>query len=784
VRLYQPAPAIVIPEDAGERDAGGTAWTLASRMAEDRAARRGFVSPTPGRLEFALLDVRSPAAPISFRADGLLVLAVALVTLAVQWPLRLRMISMIDEGAILQVSAEILNGRLPYRDAIHYAFPGIFYVLAGAFAVAGTSTETARAVACGLFAVTTVAAYLIARWWYGRAGACGVVLLFLIYRLWAYPHWQMVSYSTLAIACLLPAAWLVGEAFGRRGRWRLVVAGLAVGGAILAKQDSGGLGAVALTLGILVAGPGILRERVRDAAWLVAGAAAVFLLLGVVLLATGTAGAFVEATLLLPLQGLQTFTYLDRPALWPLWHQDRALRVNILSYLPPALLDPHFFQFIASPIYLDTIVVDVVMKLLYHLPWILALSVLAVELIRRMRSRDVALTSRRRLLLAVLATLLLAAFNRPRDWVHLMVLYPPTLLLLASLRPRTARTAWLLGVPVWLLLGALSVASVRLAVDLGRWYSTPVHTPRGTIYGTAAQATEVGELLAVLARSPAPHAPLLALPYHPLVNFLAARPLLSRNFIVWPAGLPEDRDRAIIAALEAHPDAEVVYSPSRFPNFPPLQAYAPLLYGELAEHYPVADVVGGSPGSLEFLVLRRTDVPPGRSLLGAALRAATVEIVPDAGPPRVVAADERSRLVGETQWPFTPVLWVGSLPGASIEVVYGVVPEQGARFASGFGVDPDQWLSPSGTQARFRVAVRADGVEQQLWETGIDPARRPEERRWASVDLDLGPWAGRRIDLVLRARGPAAVGGQPGLIGWARPRLVGGAQVEGAAAGP
>ena len=117
--------------------------------------------------------MRASAAPITLRRDGLLVLVVAAVALAVQWPLRLRMISMIDEGAILQIAAEITDGRVPYRDAIHYAFPGVFYLLAGAFALAGPSTETARAVACGLFALTTAGAYLVARWWYGRAGACG-----------------------------------------------------------------------------------------------------------------------------------------------------------------------------------------------------------------------------------------------------------------------------------------------------------------------------------------------------------------------------------------------------------------------------------------------------------------------------------------------------------------------------------------------------------------------------------------------------------------------------------
>src|SRR6059036_2001811 len=99
--------------------------------------------------------------------------------------------SLMDEGGILQFADDILHGRTLYRDVVVYAFPGVFYVTAAAFAVAGTSVGTARSLAALLFAIATAAVYLLARWSHGRRDALAIVLLFVCYRVWAFPHWHM-----------------------------------------------------------------------------------------------------------------------------------------------------------------------------------------------------------------------------------------------------------------------------------------------------------------------------------------------------------------------------------------------------------------------------------------------------------------------------------------------------------------------------------------------------------------------------------------------------------------
>lgn len=52
----------------------------------------------------------------------------------------------------------------------------------------------------------------IARWSAGRTGAQALVLVFLGYRMWAFPHRQIINYWPLAKTAVPVAARLTGEA--------------------------------------------------------------------------------------------------------------------------------------------------------------------------------------------------------------------------------------------------------------------------------------------------------------------------------------------------------------------------------------------------------------------------------------------------------------------------------------------------------------------------------------------------------------------------------------------
>src|SRR6185503_13673641 len=183
---------------------------------------------------------------------------------------------------------------------------------------------------------------------------------------------------------------------------------------------------------------------------------------------------------------------------------------------------------------------------------------------------------------------------------------------------------------------------------------------RGTLYAAPAQASTLQDLLDALAA--APPGPLVSLPYHPLVNFLAARPVLSRFYVVWPVDPESRRDELMEADLEATPDAIVVYSVAQIPHFPRVGEYAPELFRYLVEHYAVDRMVGGAPGTTPFFLLRRAavhDAPPPLRLDDARV---TVEA--SRGAPRVVTGAERDGLVSEHWWPFVRAVAINP-PGAS-----------------------------------------------------------------------------------------------------------------------
>src|SRR5690606_16336104 len=139
---------------------------------------------------------------------------------------------LLDEGMLLQIAADITQGKVPYRDGIHYAFPGVFYLTATVFEIFGTTIGAARLLAAGLFAVATAFLVLVCRWWCTRGETLVLLLVFLSYRVWSVPHWHIINYSPLAVTAALGATWATGEHIARRGYGWAAVAGLFCGMAI------------------------------------------------------------------------------------------------------------------------------------------------------------------------------------------------------------------------------------------------------------------------------------------------------------------------------------------------------------------------------------------------------------------------------------------------------------------------------------------------------------------------------------------------------------------------
>jgi hypothetical protein len=707
---------------------------------------------------------RRPAGPAALdRRDALAAFALAGVALAFQLPIFARWMSLLDEGGIAEIGAQVAAGGVPYRDAVHVAFPGVFYLAGVLYRVFGPSLLVGRCVMVVAFTTLVVLVYLLARTVAARPVAVGAALATVAYRFWAFPHWQMLSYTTLAILLLTGAVAVLARDVGRGegGLSAVAVAGLLAGVAAVFKQDCSGFVAVGLGLFVL-AGPE--RRLARAGAFGLAAAVPIV----VVLLAFWRMGLLAEMlrqTVVFPLVGLPAWEamhpgephpYIGFPPFWPPLARDDAIRkAGFFSYFPSLVLDLRWKDVFNHPVFLGTALPEMFVRAVYLLPYAVLLA-LAIREIAGGRPRGRTVAGRRLRLLLVFAAALILSFNRPRDWVHLLVLYPPTLILLAPLAewlagPGGVRRRIVIGAGA-LAVGVALGASGRLMLAARRFYATPVASPRAGILADEDSAATMNAILAALATRPGESpAPLAALPYYPAINFLAARPLATRFFTLLPLEEFPDRQDQVLADLRRDPRTQILYGLQHLTYIPRPTAYAPRLFAALVDDWQLGPVFGGTrfDGRVFSLLVPRRPVAE-TVVVDLATR-------PAEGEP-----------VAVTMWPFErPVLAVvPAITPATARVAWTVDAPAGARLRFGVGMNPDEWTHFLPSEIRF--AVRVDG--RLVFEQALDPRRRFDDRRWVWADLPLGTAGPHAI--VFEAGVENEYGAIPNLAGWARPRIV------------
>ena len=171
-----------------------------------------------------------------------------------------------DEGALLTNATKLVGGGVFYQHVDAYPFPFAPYFLAAAFSLFGEHLSVARACAGLFFCVTTVSLYGIALHLIDRKRAALFAAVLLSFKFLAYPSFTVYAYWDLAfcfgcVAILL----LVAHPF-RGATLRLAAGGLAVGLALVSKQNLGIYLGGACGLLMLCAGPllGVKRERPRE----------------------------------------------------------------------------------------------------------------------------------------------------------------------------------------------------------------------------------------------------------------------------------------------------------------------------------------------------------------------------------------------------------------------------------------------------------------------------------------------------------------------------------------
>lgn len=719
------------------------------------------------------------------------------VALVLQCFIYNRWISLLDEVAILQIADQINHGGVLYRDAVHVAFPGIFYLTAALFRLFGPSIVIGRQVMVVVFAAFVVLVYLLARTIAGRGAALGAALLAVAYRMWAFPHWQMLSYTPLAVVMVTAAVAVLALDIRRPGTAWPPLAGLAVGLGVVFKQDCSTvvfLGLAGFVFATAYRRAGTWRGAVpRTASYVVAAALPTI----VSMLAFARAGLLVEMlwqTIWFPLVAQpvwapsfsgESVSYIDFPSLWPPFEADLAIRkIGFFSYFPSLFLDLYWKEFWNHPLFVHTPLPEIFVRGVYVLPFVLIIVFVAHELLswwirRRDGAAEIPQHTRHLRLLLVFAVALILSFNRPRDWIHLMVLYPATLVLLAGLTELLAGTApgfrrravYAAGTTV---LAVVLAASFALAFATVKSYDTPLATPRAGIRVAADVATALNPLLQTLAPPPGTDpAPLASLPYNPVLNFLAQRPLATRFLTVLPLEEFPDRQEQILSDLTRVPRTEIVYSLHHLASIPRPQDYAPRLFSALVERYQL----GSGPGMVfngartDGLLFVRLEPrsPRDETVLfdfSQHLDEARVAEIDSLGDERArPVSDDR---VGIEMWPFeSPVIAMfTAVRPARTRLTFSVDVPARTRLRFGAAVDPDEWTHFLPSELRF--VVRIDGAV--VFDTRLDPRRDFEDRRWVWVDLPV-PGAGRRT-IAFEVSSENAYATELRLAGWARPRLV------------
>ncbi len=698
----------------------------------------------------------------------MLALGAALLALVLQAPFAQRHAVLVDEGVLLQIADNILDGKVPYRDAAHNVFPFVFYLAAGVFKLFGTSIEAARMLAACIFAVATGAMILIARWWCSRAEALFFLVLILCYRVWSFPHWHMLNYSPLAVALSLVATWLVGEQIYRTSHRWSAFAGIACGLAILSKQDSGGATALALGIALLTLGASTTwNDRFRRAA--IFGSITTGVVLSC-LAAVWSAGFLTEMlrdTFYGPLYGVSNFDYLRRPALLPLLSQDPHLRENIFSYFPPILMDPYGKVLMSTRIFRESGIVDTVMRAIYHAPWIIALvTALPTAYIFLTRRAQV---DQHRILLLLLAGAFLLAFNRPHDWVHLLVLYPATLILLASLVPMIRRRS-IIRWTVALAVSATAALSIHLAIEFRQSHSTSVETAHGRFYEEPRYADSLRPVIRALAAT-SPTTPLLAYPHHAYLNFLAHRDHPNRYLYLWPVEWNQNRDKEIIQTLESRPDTTVLYSPDRMLHLGAPREFAPEIFTYLVDHYSIAEIYGApAQGPVFFRLVRHTD-SRDRPLSEAAIESASLTKQPRLGEAQPLVGGGAG-FIHLVQWPFRRVVAVKTQPAAEVAVRIPMTAKAGDRILTSHATNPNYWSDIFTPPVRFRLAIAGRDGEKTVYQREVKSGPNLEDRKWFEVSADLSEWQGQRIELVLGVFTRWGTKPDEELAGWEIPRIV------------
>lgn len=559
------------------------------------------------------------------RAVPLLLISLILLSSAViQIPLHNRNAIFNDEGIIFNISESVLNGGLLYKDVPSYTTPFIFYFLALLYKIFGVSFLVSRYAMAVVFSATAVFVFLISRKLMEDWLAFVMAVVFVAHRVWAFNVWNMIGYSTFAIAFLAVAVFLLLE-FNRKPRLRTVfLVGIAMGVVTMFKQDYGGLVGIGVLIYFILWPK--LRETDHDKSCpdlsyvriipiYVLGGLMVGLPYFAYLLKIHAFQEFLEITFLIPLTLESTRETTGLLPIWPLFRQDEYLRRNWFQYAPTVsfiklLLNSPGWQ---GPgfIYKFTPLWDMLVKLMHYSPYI-CISGVAGHLISRYRKGDRTIQFQNMSVVTIVSFFLFLTQHQPFDYAHLMQMYMPVFFLIgyliSILLGRIASRKWLyyaIRAGLGLLL-FFYIYNTIMGIDLvTRIFSTQLVGPRAGFYMREADKNPIENAIEYIQENTSQGEPIFVLPYHSLFYFLAERPNPTRFQLVWPIKIFPTMDQEIIDTLEDRRVNYIVRFNTIHPGIGALEEIAPDITAYVRDNYVVERKLGGRKRGTSISILKR-----------------------------------------------------------------------------------------------------------------------------------------------------------------------------------
>jgi hypothetical protein len=102
-------------------------------------------------------------------------------------------------------------------------------------------------------------------------------------------------------------------------------------------------------------------------------------------------------------------------------------------------------------------------------------------------------------------------------------------------------------------------------------------------------------------------------------------------------------------------------------------------------------------------------------------------------------------------------------------IIWRIVVPEDAVLETAYAIREDAW-TVEGDGATFRIGVSDGQVYREFVKQWVDPRHRESDRRWYSAAVDLGPYAGRHVEIIFNtdpnwnAVHDAAVWGAPRIM--------------------